>query len=77
MKDLTHLDKDNNPSMVDVSSKSISKRTATAKAEVIFPDSIQSYFSDGDLVTKKGVSSCQQLLGERKYPDRTRLGSKN
>ncbi len=40
--------------MVDVSKKSITKRTASAVTTVIFPDNIKGYFKDGDLTTKKG-----------------------
>lgn len=51
---LTHIDKQNNPTMVDVSDKQISKRTAVATSIVIFPDEIKHYFQGDQLVTKKG-----------------------
>jgi len=51
---LTHIDKQNNPTMVDVSDKQTTKRTAMATSTVIFPDDIKHYFKDKDLVTKKG-----------------------
>lgn len=54
MNDLTHIDKQNNPTMVDVSNKNITKRSATATATVVFPQNIKHYFKDKDLVTKKG-----------------------
>jgi len=54
MNDLTHIDKQNNPTMVDVSNKNITKRTAIATSTVIFPENIKHYFKDSDLVTKKG-----------------------
>ena len=54
MTDLTHIDKQNNPTMVDVSAKNITKRTAVATSTVIFPDIIKRYFKDKDLITKKG-----------------------
>ncbi len=54
MSTLSHIDQDNNPTMVDVSHKKITKRTAQATCTVIFPQHIQSYFSDGELITKKG-----------------------
>ncbi|MBL4661691.1 MAG: cyclic pyranopterin monophosphate synthase MoaC [Alcanivoracaceae bacterium] len=54
MPELTHIDKSNNPTMVDVSDKKITKRTATATSTVIFPDEIKHYFQDNELVTKKG-----------------------
>jgi len=51
---LTHIDKQNNPTMVDVSGKKISKRTAVATSMVIFPENIKHYFQDKELITKKG-----------------------
>jgi cyclic pyranopterin phosphate synthase len=54
MNDLTHIDKQNNPTMVDVSAKKITKRTAMATSTVIFPEEVKSYFQGNELVTKKG-----------------------
>ena len=54
MNELTHIDKKNNPTMVDVSNKNITKRSATATSTVIFPENIKHYFKDKDLITKKG-----------------------
>ena len=54
MNKLTHVDEKNKPSMVDVSDKNISKRSATATATVIFPENIKHFFKDKELVTKKG-----------------------
>ncbi len=54
MKSFTHLDNNNNPSMVDVSEKAITKRTATAQSIVVLTDEIMANFKDGDLQTKKG-----------------------
>ena len=54
MNDLTHIDKQNKPTMVDVSDKKITKRTAIATTTVIFPDEIKQYFKNDELVTKKG-----------------------
>jgi len=51
---LNHIDKKNRPTMVDISSKEITKRSATATAKIIFPEAVKSYFKDGDLQTKKG-----------------------
>jgi cyclic pyranopterin monophosphate synthase len=50
----THLDAQNNPNMVDVSEKKITKRTARAQAIVILNDEILSHFTDDDIKTKKG-----------------------
>jgi len=54
MNDLTHIDQNNNPTMVDVGDKKITKRTATATTTVIFPAEVQQYFQGNELVTKKG-----------------------
>jgi cyclic pyranopterin phosphate synthase len=54
MNDLTHIDQYNHPTMVDVSDKFITKRTASAKATVVFPDEIKSFFKNKELITKKG-----------------------
>ena len=54
MNKFTHLDAQNNPNMVDVSEKKITKRTARAQAIVILNDEILRHFSDHDIKTKKG-----------------------
>ena len=54
MQDFTHLDADGNPSMVDVSEKKITKRTASARAIVVLNDEILSHFENNDIKTKKG-----------------------
>ncbi len=54
MNDLSHIDKNNNPTMVDVSGKKISKRTAVATSCVIFPEAVKHYFKNDELITKKG-----------------------
>lgn len=54
MKNFTHLDAQNNPNMVDVSEKKITKRTARAQAIVILNNEILSHFTDDDIKTKKG-----------------------
>ena len=51
---LNHIDKKNRPTMVDISSKKTTKRTATATAKIIFPEAVKNYFKAGDLQTKKG-----------------------
>jgi len=51
---LTHIDQQNNPTMVDVSNKKTTKRTAVATSTVIFPEEIKHYFKDQQLITKKG-----------------------
>jgi cyclic pyranopterin phosphate synthase len=51
---ITHLDKNGNPTMVDVSDKQISHRTATAQSIVSLPASVLEQLSNGDIQTKKG-----------------------
>jgi len=51
---LNHIDKKNRPTMVDISSKDTTKRSATATAKIIFPEVVKDRFRDGDLQTKKG-----------------------
>lgn len=53
-KELSHIDEKGNPTMVDVSDKSITKRIAKAQAEVIVNDAILAALKDGDIRTKKG-----------------------
>jgi cyclic pyranopterin phosphate synthase len=50
---LTHIDQNNLPTMVDVSDKKTTVRTATASAIVSFPEDL-SLFSDREIHTKKG-----------------------
>ena len=54
MSEFTHLDKQGNPSMVDVSNKSITTRTATAQAIVLLDEAILEHFDNDDITTKKG-----------------------
>jgi cyclic pyranopterin monophosphate synthase len=54
VKEFTHLDAQNNPNMVDVSEKKITKRTARAQATVVLNDEILRHFTDDDIKTKKG-----------------------
>jgi cyclic pyranopterin phosphate synthase len=54
MPRLTHLDKNNNPNMVDVSQKNITYREATSICDIYLPISIKEFFSGGDIATKKG-----------------------
>ncbi|MCV9386928.1 cyclic pyranopterin monophosphate synthase MoaC [Reichenbachiella ulvae] len=51
---LSHIDKNNDPAMVDVSDKSITKRSATARSKVQVSDEILALFKDGDIQSKKG-----------------------
>lgn len=54
MSDFSHINTDNNPKMVNVGDKKITKRTATAKATMFLGEEIISKFENDDLKTKKG-----------------------
>ncbi len=54
MGDFSHIDAANRPTMVDVSDKTATDRTAHARAVVEFPDDVASRLVDGDIQTKKG-----------------------
>lgn len=51
---LSHVNKDNQPSMVDVSGKPVTRRTAHARAVVIVPQAVADLFRDGELQSPKG-----------------------
>jgi len=51
---ITHVDKQGNPNMVDVSEKQVSHRTATARSIVCLPDGVIAHLMEGGLQTKKG-----------------------
>jgi cyclic pyranopterin phosphate synthase len=52
---LTHLDKQDNPTMVDVSAKQVTHRTATARSIVVLPNEVLQHLVNGELQTKKGA----------------------
>ncbi len=54
MNEFSHINKDNQPSMVNVGNKTISKRKALAKAVVFLGSDIMSHFTNNDIITKKG-----------------------
>ena len=54
MSELSHLNKKGNPKMVTISDKKITKRTAVAKATMFLGKELISYFSNDELITKKG-----------------------
>ena len=54
MSTLTHIDDSNQPSMVDITDKSISKRTATAQTHIIVGNQVMQLLKDGDIQSKKG-----------------------
>ncbi len=73
MQNFTHLDADGNPSMVDVSEKKITKRTARAQAIVVLNDEILSHFEHNDIKTKKGpvfqTAIIAGVMGAKKTSD--------
>ena len=48
------MDKTGKATMVDVSAKEVTHRTATARATVFLPDKVLTQLNNGDLQTKKG-----------------------
>ena len=54
MTKLSHIDKDNQPTMVDVSNKQVSNREAHARTTVRFPPEVAVQFTEGDIRTAKG-----------------------
>ena len=53
-KQFTHIDATGNPQMVDVSEKSVTRRTARARAVVKVGKEILSQIKNNELITKKG-----------------------
>ena len=53
-KQLTHIDEGGNASMVDVSNKQITARTAMASGKVIFPSTVFKTFAKQDFLGHKG-----------------------
>ncbi|HEY4151258.1 MAG TPA: cyclic pyranopterin monophosphate synthase MoaC [Chitinophagaceae bacterium] len=54
MTEFSHLDDKGNASMVDVSEKMVTRRTATARSIVVLPPEVSKYLSGGELQTAKG-----------------------
>lgn len=50
----SHINEENQPAIVDVSGKAVTKRVAHARAEIRVPDVILEQFEDGELQSKKG-----------------------
>lgn len=51
---LSHVDDKNQPTMVDVSGKSPTHRTATARARVLLPPAVRAALREGEIRTAKG-----------------------
>jgi cyclic pyranopterin phosphate synthase len=54
MSNFSHLDDKGQATMVDVSEKTISHRSATARSIVVLPPAVLDKLADGDIQTKKG-----------------------
>jgi cyclic pyranopterin phosphate synthase len=54
MSELTHVDAQGHPTMVDVSAKAVTLRTAVAESRVRFPAAVASALRDAGFATKKG-----------------------
>ncbi|AMM51923.1 molybdenum cofactor biosynthesis protein MoaC [Rufibacter sp. DG15C] len=55
MSTLSHIDDQGLPSMVDVSSKEVTQRTAVAEATVSFPEAVFNQLAEQNFLTKKGA----------------------
>jgi cyclic pyranopterin phosphate synthase len=51
---LSHIDKNNQPGIVDISDKDVTDRRATAQATIVVPPEVVAALEDGDIQTKKG-----------------------
>jgi len=54
MSELSHVDAGNRPTMVDVSDKAVTERSAIAQSIVLLPPAVAAEISDGEIATKKG-----------------------
>ena len=54
MSNFSHINKKNQPKMVDVSGKEVIKRTAVASASMFLGKAVISHFDNEELTTKKG-----------------------
>jgi cyclic pyranopterin phosphate synthase len=51
---LSHVDSRNQPTMVDVSGKAVTARTAHARARVLLPEAVRAVIGEGEIHTAKG-----------------------
>ena len=72
-KKFSHLDQDNQPAMVDVSSKQDSQRTATAEALVYVPGEVMELLDGDEITTPKGpvfqTAILAGIMGTKKTSD--------
>lgn len=73
MKEFTHLDKNNNPVMVDVGGKKITERTAQAQSIIRLPKEVLALLDNGEIITKKGpifqTAIIAGIMGAKKTSD--------
>lgn len=73
-KSLTHIGVDNQPTMVSVGEKKVTRRTAEAEAILLIPRSVSRLFRDGDLHGPKGpVFQTAIIAGTQAVKDTSRL----
>lgn len=69
----SHLDANDNPSMVDVGDKKVTKRSATARALVFLPKEVMQQLEGEDMQTKKGpvfqTAILAGIMGAKKTSD--------
>lgn len=72
-KEFTHIDSSGNPTMVDVSDKSVTRRTARARAIVAPGQEIITRIQNNELITKKGpvfqTAIIAGVMGAKKTSD--------
>jgi cyclic pyranopterin phosphate synthase len=54
MNTFSHINDNGQPSMVDVSEKSVTRRSATARSIVVLPEAVYKQLSGGDIQSAKG-----------------------
>lgn len=69
----SHLDAKDNPNMVDVSSKTVTEREATARAKISVPANIIPFLKENNFQTKKGAvfqtAILAGIMGAKKTAD--------
>ena len=67
---LSHIDQNNQPTMVDVSQKDVTVRTAHARTLVVVPPAVLELLEDGEVQSKKGpvfqTASLAGVMGSKK-----------
>jgi len=70
---LSHIDKKNQPTMVDVGGKTRTERSAHARAIVVLPDNVRAAIQDGEIATAKGpvfqTAIIAGTMAAKKTPD--------